>query len=188
MSETFEFSYISDLIKNYRRSRAASLDDLSKASGVSRSMICNIECEKVVPSIQVLSRLARAMEISLAELVDPTDKPKAYRLTNLNESKKATSKDGSFICSPLASGSNNRSVEVYAFEFTKQGKHMSQGHAPRSIEYIVVNEGKMELQVGNEKIPLKAGDALEFKASMKHVYSQENKKLASGIIFIHYPS
>lgn len=77
---------------------------------------------------------------------------------------------------------------MYAFEFTKQGKQTSQGHAPRSIEYIIVNEGKMELHVGNEKVSLKAGDALEFKASMKHTYLQENPKLAKGTIFIHYPS
>ena len=54
------------------------MEQLAKHSGVSRSMICNIEMGKTSPTLNVLAKLAEAMGVSLAELVDPVDKPQVY--------------------------------------------------------------------------------------------------------------
>ena len=96
------------------------------------------------------------------------------------------SKDGAFICYLLTEQSSNRHVEIFAFEFKKQGKHVSAMHAPRSIEYVVVEKGSMVVEIGSESIELKAGDALEFRGGLPHTYIQKNNKLCKGTVFIYY--
>ena len=129
--------YIANLIKSFRSSRGYSLDELSKDSGVSRSMICQIEGEQTNPTLSVLAKLAGAMEIKLSELIDPASKPNLYRLQCLKDAKtKNLSADGSFLCALLTEGSSNRHIEVFAFRFSKKGKYESKGHGPRATEYI----------------------------------------------------
>lgn len=183
---TPDFSYISEFIKKYRQTHSLSLDELAQVSRVSRSMICQIEGGKTTPTIQVLWRLAKAMGVSLGELVDPSDRPEIYRLTHKSQCKAVKSFDGSFTCFRLASESPNRNVEIHLFSFQISGQHTSPGHAKGATEYIVMEKGRMKLEVGGEKIALKSGDIVEFRGSLEHTYKQEGEELARGTIFIHY--
>lgn len=190
--ETPDFQYIAESIKCYRGSRGLSMDQFAKLSGVSPSMICQIEAGKTMPSIQVLWRLSKAMEVPLSKLVDPTERPKVYRTGSCSLGEKKVSKDGAFKSCHITAGSSNRNVEIYAFSFTKKGKyvceHASPGHGPRSTEYIILEKGELTLRVGQEEVNLKEGDALEFKGNEPHAYIQSGTKYAKGKIIIHFGS
>ena len=58
------FDYIGHFIRSYRLSHNISMDALAQKSGVSKSMIANIESAQKVPTIVVLDKLAQAMSIS----------------------------------------------------------------------------------------------------------------------------
>lgn len=57
-------------VARIRRSRGWSLDRLAEASGVSRKTLINLENAHKEPRIGTLFVIARALEVSLAELVD----------------------------------------------------------------------------------------------------------------------
>ena len=57
-------------VKQLRSERAWSLDALARASGVSRSMLSQIERGQANPTVGVTFRIARALGISLAELLE----------------------------------------------------------------------------------------------------------------------
>src|SRR6476660_7824419 len=57
-------------VKDLRKARGWSLDALAAASGVSRSMLSDIEREKANPTLAVTFRIAQAFRLTLAELLE----------------------------------------------------------------------------------------------------------------------
>ncbi len=61
-------------------------------------MINQVECAKTNPTISVLAKMAAAMEIGLAELIEPRLKPLLYRRTVLTYAPNRTFSRGSIVC------------------------------------------------------------------------------------------
>src|SRR5215207_7723065 len=57
-------------VKSLRAARGWSLDSLAAASGVSRSMLSEIEREKANPTLAVTFRIAQAFRLTLPELLE----------------------------------------------------------------------------------------------------------------------
>src|SRR5688572_32598793 len=57
-------------VKDLRKLRGWSLDALANASGVSRSMLSDIEREQANPTLAVTLRIAQAFGMSLGELIE----------------------------------------------------------------------------------------------------------------------
>src|SRR3954471_2197230 len=62
--------HLGDRVKRLRSSRGWSLEDLANASGVSRSMLSEIEREQANPTLAVTLRIARAFGQTLGELIE----------------------------------------------------------------------------------------------------------------------
>ncbi len=178
--------HVAGFVKRFRASRGLSLDDLSAQTGVSRSMICQIEQEKASPTLAILAKLAGGMKVALGDLVDPGRGPTLYRRTSVEESRVTRSRDKSFECALLTTNSANRHLEIFRFRFEKPGKHRSVGHGPNAREYLFVEEGSMALEVSGERFELTEGDLLEFAAAESHEYVQETGKLARGLSVVFY--
>src|SRR5579859_4080694 len=63
-------SHFSRRLKQLRSERHWSLDKLANASGVSRSMLSQVERNRANPTLAVAFRIASAFGMSLAELVE----------------------------------------------------------------------------------------------------------------------
>ena len=57
-------------VKHLRAERGWSLEELASASGVSRSMLSEIEREQANPTLAVTMRIAQAFGLSLADLLE----------------------------------------------------------------------------------------------------------------------
>src|SRR5690349_22876136 len=63
-------SHLCRRVKQLRVERGWSLDSLSKACGVSRSMLSQIERDQTNPTLAVMFRIAQAFGMSLGQLVE----------------------------------------------------------------------------------------------------------------------
>ena len=69
--------HVCERVKSLRGQRGWTLEQLSAASGVSRSMLSQIERGNANPTLAVAYRIAQAFEMTLADLVDvPLGRPK----------------------------------------------------------------------------------------------------------------
>lgn len=177
---------VADFVKRFRASRELSLDALAEMTGVSRSMLCQIEQEKTSPTLAILGKLAEGMGVRLGDLVDPGRGSVLYRRVSVDESKVTRSRDKSFECALLTAESPNRHLEFFRFEFSKPGRHRSEGHGKNAREYVFVEKGEMTLAVGGERFELRAGDLLEFAGGGPHEYVQESGALARGVCAVYY--
>src|SRR5471032_1481847 len=68
-------------IQRLRSERRMTLDDLSRAAGVSKSMLSEIERDKANPTIAVAWRLTNALGVSLDSLFAPPKAPEAIAVS-----------------------------------------------------------------------------------------------------------
>lgn len=158
--------------KNLRRlrgQRGLSLERLAKASGVSRAMLGQIELGQSAPTINVLWKIARALDLPFSALISMSGGA-GTRLMRAREAKRLTSHDGRFVSRALFPFDEPRRVEFYELLLKGSSDERAEPHPPGTMENLIVTRGLLELEVGTERHLLAAGDAILFEADRPHVY------------------
>jgi transcriptional regulator with XRE-family HTH domain len=158
--------------KNLRRlrgQRGLSLERLAKASGVSRAMLGQIELGQSAPTINVLWKIARALDLPFSALITMTGGA-GTRLMRAREAKRLTSHDGGFVSRALFPFDAPRRVEFYELQLKGRSEERAEPHPPGTLENLIVTRGTLEMEVGTERHLLTAGDAILFEADKPHVY------------------
>jgi transcriptional regulator with XRE-family HTH domain len=66
---------VANRIRNWRKEKKLSLDELSRRASVSKGMLVEIEKGAANPSIAILCKLAAALGISVADIVNVSSEP-----------------------------------------------------------------------------------------------------------------
>jgi transcriptional regulator with XRE-family HTH domain len=156
-------------LRRLRSKRGLSLERLSKASGVSRAMLGQIELGKSTPTINVLWKIARALDVSFSALIASRALERTTVLP-LEQAKVLTSHDGSFTSRALFPFDEPRTVEFYELRLAAHATEQADAHPPGTVENLVVTAGALEMVVDGEKHRLAAGDAILFEADVPHAY------------------
>lgn len=156
-------------LRRLRTHRGLSLERLAKASGVSRAMLGQIELGQSAPTINVIWKIARALGIPFSALISTTAQS-GTRLMRATQSKRLASHDGSFSSRALFPFDEPRRVEFYELRLAAHAEERADAHPPGTMENLVVTEGTVEIDRGDEHHVLGAGDAILFEADVAHVY------------------
>jgi transcriptional regulator with XRE-family HTH domain len=158
-------------LKRLRTKRGLSLERLARASGVSRAMLGQIELGQSAPTINIVWKIARALNVSFSTFIShPSATDTA--LLPLASSKVLTSRDGTFISRALFPFDGPRNVEFYELRLAAHAVESADPHPPGTNENLVVSAGTLTLTVGTDQKPmvLEAGDAAYFAADVPHEY------------------
>lgn len=157
-------------LRKLRSSRGLSLEKLAQKSGVSRAMLGQIELGQSAPTINVLWKIARALDVTFATLIQaraaggPAVMKKA-------QAKVLTSQGGEFSSRALFPFDGPRRAEFYELRLAGKAIEKADAHAPGTIENLVVTAGALELTIGKETQQLDTGDAIVFEADVPHSYA-----------------
>ena len=156
-------------LRRLRTRRGLSLERLAQLSGVSRAMLGQIELGQSAPTINVLWKIARALEVTFSALISARTQSGALVLRS-SESKILTSKDRSFSSRALFPFDEPRRVEFYELRLAPGGVERADAHPPGTVENLVVSRGNMEIETGSGTHALGPGDAVVFEADAPHAY------------------
>jgi transcriptional regulator with XRE-family HTH domain len=156
-------------LRRLRMQRGLSLERLSKASGVSRAMLGQIELGQSAPTINVLWKISRALDLPFSALISTTGGT-GTRLMRAQQAKRLTSHDGRFASRALFPFDEPRRVEFYELTLKSHSEERAEPHPPGTLENLVVTRGTLEMEIGVERHVLAAGDAILFEADKPHVY------------------
>ncbi|HEU4537799.1 MAG TPA: XRE family transcriptional regulator, partial [Polyangiaceae bacterium] len=156
-------------LRRLRSKRGLSLERLSKACGVSRAMLSQIELRQSVPTINVLWKIARALDVPFSALLAERAVPSTFVL-RASRSKVLASADGSFSSRALFPFDEPHFVEFYELRLAPRSREDAGAHPPGTRENLVVAAGAVSLTVGSEEYRLGTGDAIDFGADVPHAY------------------
>jgi len=146
------------------------MDRLAKLSGVSRAMLGQIETGKSVPSINILWKVAGALNVPFATLI-ATGETCTTVFLKKKDAKTLKSSDGNFSSRALFPFDEERKVEFYELTIKPQHTEPAEAHAAGTLENLFVARGSVEICIENEKpYILEEGDAILFKADVRHHY------------------
>jgi transcriptional regulator with XRE-family HTH domain len=161
-------------LRRLRTQRGLSLERLSRASGVSRAMLGQIELAQSAPTINVLWKIARALGLPFSALITSTGSG-GTKVMRAAQAKRLTSHDGSFTSRALFPFDQPRRVEFYELRLSGGSAEHAEAHPPGTTENLIVVQGAMDLERGAERHSLGAGDAIVFEADVPHVYRNPGK-------------
>lgn len=174
--------------RNLRRLRTRhgySLERLAAASGVSRAMLGQIELGKSVPTISLLWKVARALDVPFSAL-NIDSNPSATVVLKGEKAKVLRSADGSFSSRALFPYDGERTVEFYEVEIAPHAEENAEAHAPGTLENLIVTAGDVEVVVAGEAHRLKEKDAMLFQADVPHTYRNVGNSKAVLYLVMSY--
>ena len=172
-------------LRRLRTRRGLSLERLAHLSGVSRAMLGQIELGQSAPTINVLWKIARALEVTFSALISSRSGGGAA-VMRASESKILTSKDRSFSSRALFPFDGPRRVEFYELRLTAGGVEEADPHPPGTGENLVVTQGTVEIDVSGQTHRLETGDAILFEADTPHNYRNPGRTEAVMYLVMTY--
>lgn len=168
--DSSQLSILAEEIRHFRRKNNFSLEMLSEASGVSRSMISKIERCEAVPSTVVLSKLAEALGVTFSKLMAPAIE---REIVHIPASRQPVLRDeeSGFLrrcISPVLPGRGIDWVLNTLPANAETGNFVA--HRRGVEEYIFVLRGRMRVTIGEERVTLNQGDSLYFQADADHSF------------------
>jgi len=161
-------------LRRMRVRRGLSLERLARVSGVSRAMLGQIELGHSAPTINVLWKIARALNVTFSTLISvrPAGGTSVMRR---DEAKVLQSRDGKFSSRALFPFDEPRRAEFYELRLAPGGCEKADPHAPGTIENLVVSAGAVVIEAGEKSYRLGQGDAIVFEADVPHSYTNMGK-------------
>jgi XRE family transcriptional regulator, regulator of sulfur utilization len=155
-------------LKEARQNQGLSLDAVAKLSGVSRSMVSQIERGESSPTIATLWNLTRALQVDFAGLLDggpAKDQIEVLRADAVPTINNLGSHCRIRILSPPEEAGKH---EVYEVLIATGGLLDSQPHTRGAREHLTLLSGRVEVKSGDARITLGAGDTARYAADVAH--------------------
>jgi transcriptional regulator with XRE-family HTH domain len=170
LSSGLSMTELGSRIRVRRRAQGLALAQLAELSGVSKSMVSEVERGTKTPTVLVLDRLATALGTSIARLLD---EPGGNALVVLRSGQHRVVRDPAGwerrILSPVLPG-----VE-FEFMRTVLGPGVDAGefspHQPGSREYVAVESGRLTLTIDGQERTVQAGDSAYFPGDCRHAFA-----------------
>ena len=173
------------ILQKLRLKRGLTLEDLSRAAGVSKSMLSQIERDKTNPTIALAWRLANALGVGIEELLSSTSgESEAIHVLEPHEMPVLPGNHAGYVLRILGPMELAGQYEWYELTLTPEGALVSNPHDPGTIEYLTLLHGMVEVEVDGVKKKLKAGGSARYAADKSHAIRNAGKSEAKAILVV----
>ena len=160
-------------VRELREARSLSQAQISKVAGIPRATWANLESGAANPTLQVLLRVASALQVRLDELlVPPRRSAKLHRVDSLPVRSRGAVRIRRLLPEPLAG------LEIERLSLPPGSSFSGVPHTPGTREYLTCEEGEVELRVAGEAFVVRAGDVVGFAGDQRHGYRNPGSKSA----------
>lgn len=167
--------HLANNLRFIRQRRGITQGQLAKVCEVPRSTIANLEAGGSNPTLSVLTRLSRALHISLEELLSPPRvRCQLFPQGSLPIRQRARGKVRVHKLLPHAIPG----MEIDRFELDPGARLVGVPHRIGTHEYLCCERGTIRLVVEGEQFELSPGDVATFPGDQAHSYHNPGRDLA----------
>jgi transcriptional regulator with XRE-family HTH domain len=161
-----------------RKRKKLTLDELAVMSGVSRSMLSQIERGQTNPTFATLWNLTRALGVDLSELAA------AIAVQPVHFTPEIRTEDGGCLLRILSPAANAGGFEWYELIIQPGASLVSDPHAVGAKEHLTVLEGGLDVQSGDEVSPVQAGATARYPADVRHAIHNRGETIARALLVV----
>ena len=151
-------------LNRIRTSKGMSLDAVSEQTGVSKSMLAQIEKDELIDT--------PPMESCLVDIKD------------MIPTKESEGKYTVWTCFPYE---DNHLFEIYRINIEAGNEYVSGAHGEKTREYISVFKGQLTIECNNDIQIVECGQVYRFETDKVHTYRNEtDERLELLCVFMDY--
>lgn len=175
---------VSQNIRQLRERKKLTLDAAAAATGVSRSMLAQIEKGDANPTISVLWKIANGYKVSFTSLLEQAPEPAT--IIRADAAEPIVEDGGRYVNHLAFAFDEQRAFETYRIVIAPGGSLRAEPHLPGTEEYITVFMGSVTIEVAGQEFCLKEGDSIRFLADTTHSYHNNGEKDALMSMLLYY--
>lgn len=172
-------------IKRLREENKLSMEELSRLSGVSKSMLAQIERGEGNPTLSTLWKLSNGMKVPFDAL---TVRPKtSYEIVKISEVQPLLEDEGKVKNYSLFPDNENRRFAVYYLELEPDSYWQSEPHLRGTIEFITVFCGTIEINADEKVFTVTKEESIRFRGDCIHSYRNSGGETAVLHMILYNP-
>src|SRR5689334_4524751 len=174
--------HLGSRVKNLRTERGWSLEALAGASGVSRSMLSQIEREQANPTLAVTLRIAQAFGMNLGDLLEMPSATSSVTVIRAEDHAYHYRSDKNCRIRTLSPLNLEKDVEFYEVQLQPGGALRSAPHFEGTREFLTVQKGQVRVESGEDSETLGPGDSANYRADVPHAIINAGR--TEAVIFL----
>lgn len=178
--------HLGSRLKQLRSGRNWSLEALAHASGVSRSMLSQIEREEANPTLAVTLRIARAFGLTLGELLETPGVGSCVNVIRADDHAYHYRSDRDCRIRTLSPLNLEKDVEFYEIRLQSGGELKSAPHFEGTREFLTVQKGRVRVESSGSAEELNTGDSANYRADVPHAITNLLKLEATLYLVVIY--
>lgn len=173
-------------LNKLRTERNLTLGQLSKISGISKTMLSDIEKGGSNPTINTIWKIANGLNVPYTRLMEEIEK--GATVVRKSEPVMQTDETEHYRVYCYFTSTPVRNFELFYVELDAESSNASIGHSQKAQEYIYIIRGELVLETETGDYSLGEGDSVVFDSSIGHTYINRQKTLLSFMVVNFYPS
>lgn len=178
-------------LRQLRLKKKIALVDLGKHTGLSASMISQLENNKLVPTLPTLARIAMVFDVGLDFFFTDKKRKRLFSVVRSDERMRFPERSDSptpgyfFEC--LAFSAQDKSLQAYLAEFPERKPDDVSEHMHEGAEFFHVIEGTVSIRYQDEDYLMGKGDSVYFDSSAPHSYRGVGTEPARALVITTPP-
>jgi transcriptional regulator with XRE-family HTH domain len=173
-------------LRTLRLRKKIALADLAKHTGLSPSMLSQLENGKMIPTLPTLARIAMVFDVGLEHFFGDQRGQKLFSVVRSQERMRFPERAGmpepTYFFECLTFATQGKGLQAYVAEFPHRALAESDEHFHDGSEFLFVLDGALTIRFQGEDHELRAGDSVLLDSSEPHSYRGAGKKNARAIV------
>jgi transcriptional regulator with XRE-family HTH domain len=165
---------IGSKLRQLRLRKKIALIDLGRHTGLSASMLSQLENGKLIPTLPTLTRIAMVFDVGLEFFFGEKRQKRVFSIVRAEERmvfpELPESPVPGYYFEVLNYGATDKGMSAYLAEFPRLDNHQSREHSHEGSEFVHVLSGDLSIFYQSEEHVLHTGDSVYFDASEMHSY------------------
>jgi transcriptional regulator with XRE-family HTH domain len=153
-------------LRKLRLRKKVSLADLGKHTGLSASMLSQLENGRMIPTLATLVRIATVFNTGLEHFFGSERGEKVFSIMRGSERMKFPERPGmpspAFFFECLTLSTQTSGMQAYMAEFPRLSKEDAAEHFHEGSEFLYLLDGEIAIQLHGGKYVLEGGDSVYF--------------------------
>jgi len=175
-------------VRQHRKRAGLSLQQLARLSGVSKAMLSQIEQNKANPTVAVIWKIAQAMNLAVADLVESGQIKQHFQVIRREDERYLFASNERCTIRTLSPLSLEKDIEFYQIDFKPNGTLDSEPHFRNTEEILVVTRGRLRIQSADKQVILGPGDSIYYSADVNHSIRNLSARPAQAFLVVKYRS
>lgn len=178
-----ELAGIGEKLKNIRTERGLSLNDVSIRTGVSKTMISQIERAESIPTLTTIWKIANGLKISFASLLE--NQQDIYDVRKLKDVEPVKDDDGRIWIYTIFPFTPLTGFEIF-YGVIKPNCYYKSNHENSKTEYLMVSQGEIELTIEDKTYTVGPESSISFDSNKEHIYQNKSDEDAKVFMVVFY--